>query len=510
MYITDMSLLNAKLSAAGVISESNIIKYILEEDVSNKKDMFLGEKYYNAEQDSIHKQYNEVTVSETEETDGYEKEVMRTFKNPNRSNHHNVNCFHRLLVDQKVSYIAGREPTISVSGSETNKTLKPYADMVSEAADENFNEVLQDWITGASNKGYEVLHFYYDNEGELKYCIVPAEEVILIYDSAFQRELEQVIRYYTVKVVKGGVEYLRRKVEWWTKENITYYAEKEENIFVLDPDYPVNPLPHWYDINLINGMEKRRTPHFWGRVPFIVLENNRNRTTDLKPVKGLIDAYDYISSEGTNNLLELVELYWVIQDYGGETAGAIARKLQINRAVNITDSSGNVEAKQVSLPVNERIEFLKMLRHDIYHFGMGIDVDNENFGTAPSGVALQFRYANLRHKCENMVPRLKRAIKEFFWFITEDYNRKNGTAFDSSKIKVTINYSQIANDAETVSIINQSEGIISRKTQLENHPFVTDVNEEIKRLEEEENKAQESYGHINMNPPLKDGGGDEQ
>ena len=257
-------------------------------------------------------------------------------------------------------------------------------------------------------------------------------------------------------------------------------------------------------------MEKRRTPHFWGRVPFIVLENNRNRTTDLKPIKGLIDAYDYISSEGTNNLLDLVELYWVIQGYGGETAGAIARKLQINRAVNITDSSGSVEAKQVSLPVNERIEFLKMLRHDIYHFGMGIDVDNENFGTAPSGVALQFRYANLRHKCENMVPRLKRAIKEFFWFITEDYNRKNGTAFDSSKIKVTINYSQIANDAETVSIINQSEGIISRKTQLENHPFVTDVNEEIKRLEEEENKAQESYGHINMNPPLKDGGGDEQ
>ena len=44
-----MSLLNAKLSAAGIISESNIIKYILEEDVANKKDMFLGEKYYNAE-----------------------------------------------------------------------------------------------------------------------------------------------------------------------------------------------------------------------------------------------------------------------------------------------------------------------------------------------------------------------------------------------------------------------------------------------------------------------------
>ena len=70
-------------------------------------------------------------------------------------------------------------------------------------------------------------------------------------------------------------------------------------------------------------MEWKKGAHriFWGRVPFIVLENNRNRTTDLKPIKGLIDAYDYISSEGTNNLLDLVELYWVIQGYGGETAG---------------------------------------------------------------------------------------------------------------------------------------------------------------------------------------------
>ena len=101
-------------------------------------------------------------------------------------------------------------------------------------------------------------------------------------------------------------------------------------------------------------MEKRRTPHFWGRVPFIVLENNRNRTTDLKPIKGLIDAYDYISSEGTNNLLDLVELYWVYTRLWRRNSRSYSTEAAINRAVNITDSSGSVEAKQVSLPVNER------------------------------------------------------------------------------------------------------------------------------------------------------------
>lgn len=181
------------------------------------------------------------------------------------------------------------------------------------------------------------------------------------------------------------------------------------------------------------------------------------------------------------------------------------RRLQINKAVNVLDPNGKVEARQVTLPVNERVEFLKMLRRDIYHFGMGIDIDDERFGTAPSGVALQFRYANLKHKCENMAPKLKKAIKDFFWFFTEDYNRKNSTAYDTSLIHITLNYSMIANDMEKVQMIAQSEGIISKKTQLENHPLVTDVNEEIKQLELEEKEEEKRYFTMKIDPTHKEG-----
>lgn len=506
MYLADLEFINSRVSSMGATRESDIIKYILNDDILSpqKKAMEKGENYYNAQHDSLLKEYNSAEISETETEDGYEKEIKRKFVNPNRSNHHNVNPFHKLLVDQKVSYIVGKEPTITVEGAEEDKELKKYEDLLTGIADEDFNTVLQDLVRGASNKGYEALHIYYDSQKRLKYCVIPAKEIIPIYDSMFQMNLEQVIRYYYVKVMRNGQECLRRKVEWWTGENVTYYIEKESNVFVLDTSYKVNPKPHWWDISLINGMEKKRTPHFWGRVPFVILENNKNRISDLNGIKSLIDAYDMISSEGTNTLLDLVDLYWVIQGYGGETAGAIAKKLQINKAVNISDSSGSVEAKQVSLPINERIEYLRMLRHDIYHFGMGIDVEDERFGNAPSGVALKFRYANLKHKCENMAPRLKKAIKEFFWFITEDYNRNNGTSYDYSAIKITLNYSQISNDTETINMIKQSEGIISQKTQLENHPLVTDVNEELKLLEAEDKMAQEKYGHIEIHPPGSD------
>ena len=501
-----MELIIAKISAAGVIYESEIIKYILNEDINSlsKREMEKGRQYYNSQHDVLEKNFNERYIEETETettetTDGYEKEKRKVFKNPNRSNHHDVHSFHKLLVDQKVSYVVGREPTISVKGADDDSINEEYEAFAADIADENFDEMLQKWVKGASNKGYEVLHFYYDDDGKLNYCIVPAEEIIPIYDSEYQKNLEEVIRYYTVSVIKNGQTYRRRKVEWWKKDGVTYYTEKEKDVFVRDNRD--GAVPHWWSINLLNGTEKRREPMSWGRVPFIILENNSARTTDLLTNKSLIDAYDLISSEGTNNLLDLVDLYWVIQGYGGETAGAIARKLQINRAVNISDSSGKVEARQVSLPVNERIEWLNMLRRDIYHFGMGIDIDDERFGNAPSGVSLKFRYANLKHKCELMTPSLKKCIKDFYWFITEDYNRKNGTAYDSSLIKVTLNYSQIANDLETVQILTQSEGIISKKTQLENHPLVTDVNEELEQLKAEEKENAEKYGSMTFVPP---------
>lgn len=122
-----------------------------------------------------------------------------------------------------------------------------------------------------------------------------------------------------------------------------------------------------------------------------------------------------------------MDLYWAIQGYGGETAQAIVKKLQMNRAVHVEGGDGGrIEAKQISLPVEGRLEWLKMLRRDIFHFGQGIDTDADRFGNAPSGVSLKFQYTQLDLKANALAVKLKRALKEFFWFVTNDYNRRHG------------------------------------------------------------------------------------
>jgi len=470
-----MELLTARLAAGKKLNDSHILKEILQEDRNSdrKKKMEEGERYYRGEHDILKKDFRRSPVSETGKNG---EENMEVFFNPNRSNHHCVNPFHHTLVAQKTAYLVGREPTISVKGAGNRE----FEAMLAEIADEDFNSMLQEWIIGAANKGVEYLHVYYDEDGQFGYCIVPAEEIIPIYDEVYQQEIKEVIRYYEVKLLENGREKSRRRVEWWTAEQVTYFTENADGEFLREQE-----KGHWTVTELLDGEETKTISHGWGRVPFIPLRNNDKEMTDLQLVKGLIDAYDYISSEGTNNLLDLVDLYWVIQGYGGETAGAVARKLQVNKAVQISDSSGSVEAKQVELPVEGRLNWMQMLRKDIFHFGMGVDTDSDDWGKAASGVALKFQYAMFYLKINGIVPEIRKAIKAFFRFAVEDRNREQGTDWDWRKIQVVLNTNGITDDLETMQIIKESKDIVSEKTLLGKHPFVEDVNSEMEQLKAE-------------------------
>ncbi|NDO46211.1 phage portal protein [Clostridium sp. MD294] len=488
MYITELELMKAKLQSEKKWSESELLKMLIAEDENSKKkkEMIEGEKYYCCEHNVLQKNFSVRHFSETyKNTQGEEQERIKLLSNPNRSNHHVVCPFHHILVEQKVSYLVAKEPSILVRGKE----ITEYERYMTTVANEVFNGVLYEWLVGASNKGIEYVHVYYDKEGVLQYCVVPAEELIVFYNSVNKKEIEQVIRYYQFVVVENGKEKIVKKVEWWTKQDVTYYIEKGDGSYKKEEQQKIG---HW---TVVKGKQEQteKEQHGWGRVPFIALRNNSKEMSDLKMIKGLVDAYDLICSEGTNSLLDLVELYWVIAGYGGETANAITKKLQVNRAVQISDASGKVETKQVHLPIEGRIEWLKLLRKDIFHFGMGVDTDSERLGNAPSGVSLKFQYAMFNLKINGIIPEIKKALKEFFWFLIEDNNRKNGTEYDVNQLDFRLNLNSITDDIETVNMITASKGIVSEKTLLAQHPFVQDVNSEMEAIKQEKERNEKYH-----------------
>jgi SPP1 family phage portal protein len=83
---------------------------------------------------------------------------------------------------------------------------------------------------------------------------------------------------------------------------------------------------------------------------------------------------------------------------------------------------------------------------------------------------------------------MKGSLREMMFFVTAYINMKDKTQYDHTEVKFTFNKSMITNTAEAITNAKNSVGIVSEGTILENHPWVDDVSEEKKRLEEE--KAQ--------------------
>lgn len=486
MYISSMELIKQKLASEGQLNMSNVIKSILKDNQANKNKQYMrtAERYYAGEHDILQHDFRSTTI--------YEDENCRSGKelvNENNSNHHNIHNFYQTQVDQKVAYIAGKPLSISVEGAVAENKLKgikandlkAYEDYITAVtSDELFTDTITDWLTHASNKGEEWLHCYYDDDGNFCYVLVPAEEIIPFYDTRYQKKLVELIRYYSIAVVKDGKEYLRRNVEWWSPNNVTRYTEDSDGNFIMDV-----VSPHWSDITTVDGKVVKKEANSWGRIPFIPLYNNSGKTSDLSRIKSLQDAYNLISSASTNNQIDLVELYWMVQGYDGETAKAIREKLQLNKVVQINDTDGKIDARQVTLSVSERIAWLDMLRSDIFTLGMAIDTTADKFASAPSGVALQFLYTPLDQKANMMINKLKLALKEFFWFLTEDINHKHGTCFDSSLAKADVNKTVITNDSETISNIMNSQNLVPDTILLNKHPYVDDVNQAIADMEEQ-------------------------
>ena len=304
-YLTVTDMVKWKLLSDKNLLDSSRILDLITQDLSSEKKLHIqeGVNYYASKHDIL-ENVNYYWV------DGVQNQDIT------KSNYRIPHPFHKMLVDQKASYVAGNPIVVSIAkGDVVNpKKLTPAEQAAKNAAEEyqktlvehltnKFDDLMNDWIIGAANKGEEWIHFYIAPDGSLKFIICPAEQIIPVYDTQYQEDLMYVIRFYEYELIdETGKHQTRYKVEWWSKEEVEYWVQLVDNSFIHDPAYEVNPGPHWFEVNTATpGVREALS---WGRVPFVVLLNNSEGTTDLQPIKALIDAYDKVKSGWINDLAD--------------------------------------------------------------------------------------------------------------------------------------------------------------------------------------------------------------
>jgi SPP1 family phage portal protein len=438
----------------------NKIKEIIKRDNERRKKILENKKYYDFE--------NKIIL--TGIVPGNEhKDPLR--QADNRIAHN----FHQLLVDEKAAYMFTYPPLIDINNdTNTNKEI-------TNILGDDFECICKNLCIEASNAGVSWLHYWYkaDEKGEkesFEFEIIETEQIIPIYSNNLKKELIRIYRYYPgVEELENGQIKNYVYFEIWDKDKFETY-KFEGYIDGSDMKY----IPGGYE----------EVKHNIKSVPFIEFPNNKNKKSDLDRYKSLIDLYDKVMSGFANDLEDIQQIIYILENYGGtdlkQFLGDLKRYKAIKTNSGLQGASGGVKTLQIEIPVEARKVILDILKKQIYESGQGLQQDTESVGNA-SGVALKFFYRKLELKaglCETEFKKgFNKLIRAILLYIGNE---------EKVSIQQTYTRNMISNDLENAQIAQASSGIIPQKYILKNHPWIDDP-EEAEKIMNDEDRGIDPY-----------------
>lgn len=371
-------------------------------------------------------------------------------KDLDRSNVKVNNDFLGIIIDQKLDYTMAQEVIVDPNPSNID-----------------INDFIDDAGLEASKAGLSWLHFYINENIELKYKVMETENILSLHDGTIEDNLTAIIRIYEISGEKYA-EYFN------DTEKITYHL-KNSNYETIG-----------------------KVEHGFEQIPFIPFYNNKDKQDDLYKIKALIDVYDLVISDFANNFIDFQELILFITNYSEnastpQAARELMEWLKKYKLISVR-KDGSLDIISREVPYQARSEFLQILRNNIFYFGRGVDVDQLKGGSL-TNVVIKAYFANLDMKSNKFIKQSKKFIKRVFEFLNK-YNSKE--KIDLNKIIITFNKSLIISEKETVEALSNSEGQISRETMVEKNPFVTNKEEELKRLNEDDQRGLEDINKTNL------------
>lgn len=227
-------------------------------------------------------------------------------------------------------------------------------------------------------------------------------------------------------------------------------------------------------------------------VPIIEYSNNEEQQGDYEQVISLIDAYNTLMSDRVNDKEQFVDsILLLINAMLGDTPEETAELKKALAKNKILELPGESDARYLARTFDENgVEILKKaLEQDIHKFANVPCLSDENFAGNSSGVAMEYKLLGL----EMIVKIKERFFRTGAQKRIELYDTinmiKGGATF--GKVELTFTRGLPKNLNDIASVVTQLEGIVPLELLLPLLPFVKNVKEAVKLLNEEKAKNTE-------------------
>lgn len=449
-----------KPDASNTTSTYNVkyLEMVLSQWMTSKvrEEQMLAEKYYDGDHDILRRERKVIGA------DGN----LVTINNV--ANNKLVDNLYRKLVDQKTNYVLGKPLTIATEQDEYLKEL-------TKVFNKKVHRQLRVLARYAVNGGIAWLYPHYDANKKFRLEIFPAHEICPIWKDKAHTELECVMRYYKEEVFdnKGGTK-LVEHVDLFSRNGITHYQKNGGSL---------------HEIGFTAYMTLGEQSLAWDRLPIIPFKYNDTETPLIRNVKCLQDALNQVLSDFQNNMEEDPRsTILVLKNYDGTNIPEFRQNLATYGVIKVTTVDGvqgGVETLNVEVNAQNYQAILMQLKRAIVENGRGFDAKEERMDGDPNQMNIESMYTDIDLDVNAMETEFQAGFEELKWFIDQYLVHQGKGNYTDEAVEFVFNRDIFINEDAKIENCVKSSGIISRKTILTRHPWVTNVEHELSQIEED-------------------------
>lgn len=277
----------------------------------------------------------------------------------------------------------------------------------------------------------------------------------------------------------------------YQEDGYTEYIWRDGKCFVLAEKRPYKQIVAVSEVDGTEIIDGENYPSF----PIVPLWGNDEHQSELTGLREKIDGYDLIQSGLANDLDDMSQIYWVLENAGGMDDVDLARfieRLKTVKAATMEDDGARAEAHTIEVPYQARMTALADLRDSLYRDAMALDTDKISAGNV-TATAIQASYENLTLKCDGF----EDCIFDFINGLLNLIGVEDAPTFKRSKI---------INMNEDTQMILSAAQHLDDETILKHLPFlnIDEVDEILKKVDQEEmDRFEDNVENIQEEQPVE-------